>query len=55
MKDLLAVAAVFVGVLPFAIAATAWSGNGLGGVLVWMGIGFVYSACCAEAYMRISR
>jgi hypothetical protein len=55
MKDLLAAAALFAGVLPFAIAATLWSGNSLGGVLVWMGIGVVYSSCLAEACMRFSR
>jgi hypothetical protein len=53
-KDFAAVAAVMAACLPYAVAASAWSGDSAGGVLLWIAIGLIYGCCLGEALVRFT-
>jgi hypothetical protein len=38
--------------LPYAVAASAWSGDSAGGVLLWLAIGAVYGGCVGAVFFR---
>jgi len=54
VKGVAILAAVMAACLPYAVAASAWSGDSAGGVLLWIAIGLVYGCCLGEALVRFT-
>jgi hypothetical protein len=54
LKIVAIVALTMAACLPYAVAASAWSGDSAGGVLLWMAIGLIYGCCLGEALVRFT-